>query len=133
MRARARLRFSAGPRLVGFGVVTTSVLDKTRAEHRFPAPSSKLCMHVNMRHQPTLRAPLSGTFLQTRGMHVNMRHPVKKKEKKKEFHLDYSNADCGLICAGVNLCWWLYMTRLVLFDLFVTNLLLFEHQQKTAR
>ena len=25
------------------------------------------------------------------------------------------------------------MTRLVLFELFVTNLLLFEHQQKTAR
>ena len=46
---------------------------------------------------------------------------------KKEFRLD-SN-DLGFICAGVNFVGG-YKWHLVLFELFVTNLLLFEHQQK---
>ena len=112
-RGSSALASSPPPRQDTGRTRTASVIHPCRrvnphSEHRFPAPSSKLCMHVNMRH------------------------PVKKEKEKKEFHLDYSNADCGLICAGVNLCWWLYMTRLVLFDLFVTNLLLFEHQQKNC-
>ena len=53
-----------------------------------------------------------------------------KKKKKKAFSLD-SN-DSGFICAGVNFVGG-YKWHLALFELFVTILLLFEHQQKTAR
>ena len=51
---------------------------------------------------------------------------------RKEFRRD-SN-DCGFICAGVNFAGgYKWHALIVLFQLFVTNLLLFEHQQKTAR
>ena len=49
--------------------------------------------------------------------------------REKKFRLD-SN-DCGLICAGANFVGGYKL--LILFELFVTNLLLFERQQKTAR
>ena len=53
-------------------------------------------------------------------------------QEKEEFYLD-SN-DSGFICAGVNFVGgYKSVTRLVLFELFVTKLLLFEHQRKTAR
>ena len=54
----------------------------------------------------------------------------REREKEKKFRLD-SN-DCGFICAGVNFVGG-YKWHLVLFELFVITLLLFEHQQKTAR
>ena len=57
-------------------------------------------------------------------------HPLRVK-KKKEFRLD-SN-DCGFICAGANLVGgYNEMSCLVLSELIVINLLLFEHQQKNC-
>ena len=46
------------------------------------------------------------------------------------FRLD-SN-DCGFICAGVNFVGGYKWHSLFYFELFVTNLLLFEHQQKNC-
>ena len=61
--------------------------------------------------------------------HVNMRriHPRQRKGVPSRFKRMWF---CLRWC---KLCWQLLMTRLVLFQLFVTNLLLFEHQWKTAR
>ena len=69
------------------------------------------------------------TYLAPKHARKHEAHPP--RIKIKEFRLE-SN-DCGFICAGVNFVGGYKMTCLVLFELFVTNLLLFEHQQKTAR
>ena len=52
-------------------------------------------------------------------------------KKRKEFRLD-SN-DCGFIYAGVNFVGGYKWHAFFKFELFVTNLQLFEHQQKTHR
>ena len=57
------------PNSARFGYATEGALFVSHSEHRFPAPSSKLCQ-IWLRHRRgtlclTLRASLSGTFLQT--------------------------------------------------------------------
>ena len=59
-------------------------------------------------------------------------HPLRVNKERNEFRLDSNN--CGFICVGVNFVGgYKLMTRLVLSELIVTNLLLSEHQRKTAR
>ena len=94
------------------------------SEHRFPAPSSKLCKNWLRHWRGTLylraavhrrgqRPPkVLGTDMTAEAAyrpstHANMRriHPGlkkkrKKKEEKKEFRID--SDDCGFIFAGVN-------------------------------
>ena len=117
------------------------------SKHRFPAPSSKLPDLVtplkgyssSPRSCPATRSAPSERLLAPKHALKHETHPPrvkkkKKKEKKKRrlqsrfkrlwFHL------CWCHC---KLYWRLWMTRLVLFELFITNLPLFEHQQKNKQ
>ena len=56
-------------------------------------------------------------------------HPGYKKKKKKS-----SVSIQTIICAGVNFVGgYKWHASVVLFELFVTNLLVFQHQRRTAR
>ena len=115
------------------------------SEHRFPAPSSKLCqiwwrhwrgtlyLHAAVYRHSTLqkvrvlrrlwKQPSAKAHTHKHGAHLLL-------VKKKEFQL--SSNDCGFICAGVNFV-SSYKWHTLFYELFVTNLLLFERLQKTAR
>ena len=95
--------------VVAFPSWTLWGLPNANSEHRFPAPSSKLCQIWLPRSCPATRSAPSERFgycydcrsnLAPKHARKHETHPHRVEKEEKEFRLD-SN-DCGFICAGVN-------------------------------